>query len=173
MKRINIYTLLLLVPFFISCNWEIPKSVSVKTNADYNFTIGSIDNIKLSEYLSAEILSEKMPSSSETTFKIYDYDPNETSKSKQFLIDFSLKEIPLDIGKYFDNMDFTAGLTGLDFNQTFDIPDISMNDISNEISFPDLNERIRNGVVINIASILIPQGINASLSESQCPSQTI
>lgn len=173
MKKINKYILFLLIPFFISCNWEIPKSIAVKTEADYNFTIGNIDDIKLSEYISAEKLKTKMPSTGETVFSIYDYDPNGTSETKQFLIDFALKEIPLDIGKYFENMDFANGLKGLDFNETFDIPNISIDDLSNELSFPDLNEKIRNSVVISLSNLSIPHGINGSVSEAMCPSQDI
>ena len=40
-KRLCFLTVLL--PLFFSCGWEIPEKISVKTDADYAFTVGGFE----------------------------------------------------------------------------------------------------------------------------------
>ena len=63
MKGIKLFVLAAAIPVIVSCNWKIPESVSVKTDAEYNFTIGTFSE-KLSKYLSVDTLTEQMESSS-------------------------------------------------------------------------------------------------------------
>ncbi|MDY5634632.1 MAG: hypothetical protein SPF29_08680, partial [Treponema porcinum] len=181
MKNIKLFVLAAAIPFIVSCSWKIPESVSVKTNAEYNFTIGTFSE-KLSKYLSIDTLSEQIKSSSsELSFDVYDYYPDEDSQKvaaggsamQQFLVDFSLQEIPIDIGSYLDKMDFADKLKGMSFDQTFDVPDLSVSSFEEPINLSDINKKIRENADLNFGAITIPHGINGTLSEEQCPLQNV
>lgn len=181
MKNIKLFVMAAAVLLIVSCSWKIPESVSVKTNAEYNFTIGTFSE-KLSKYLSVDTLSEQIKSSSsELSFDVYDYYPDEGSQKvaaggsamQQFLVDFSLQEIPIDIGSYLDKMDFADKLKGMSFDQTFDVPDLSVSSFDEPINLPDINKKIRESADLDFDDITIPQGINSTLSEEQCPSQNV
>ena len=181
MKNIKLFVMAVAVLLIVSCSWKIPESVSVKTNAEYNFTIGTFSE-KLSKYLSIDTLSEQIKSSSsELSFDVYDYYPDEDSQKvaaggsamQQFLVDFSLQEIPIDIGSYLDKMDFADKLKGMSFDQTFDVPDLSVSSFDEPINLSDINKKIRESADLDFGDITIPQGINSTLSEEQCPSQNV
>lgn len=181
MKNIKLFVMAAAVLLIVSCSWKIPESVSVKTNAEYNFTIGTFSE-KLSKYLSIDTLSEQIKSSSsELSFDVYDYYPDEDSQKvaaggsamQQFLVDFSLQEIPIDIGSYLDKMDFADKLKGMSFDQTFDVPDLSVSSFDEPINLPDINKKIRESADLDFGDITIPHGINGTLSEEQCPSQNV
>lgn len=181
MKNIKLFVMAAAVLLIVSCSWKIPESVSVKTNAEYNFTIGTFSE-KLSKYLSVDTLSEQIKSSSsELSFDVYDYYPDEDSQKvaaggsamQQFLVDFSLQEIPIDIGSYLDKMDFADQLKGMSFDQTFDVPDLSVSSFEEPINLSDINKKIRENADLNFGAITIPHGINGTLSEEQCPSQNV
>ena len=181
MKNIKLFVMAAAVLLIVSCSWKIPESVSVKTNAEYNFTIGTFSE-KLSKYLSIDTLSEQIKSSSsELSFDVYDYYPDEDSQKvaaggsamQQFLVDFSLQEIPIDIGSYLDKMDFADKLKGMSFDQTFDVPDLSVSSFEEPINLSDINKKIRENADLNFGAITIPHGINGTLSEEQCPLQNV
>ena len=181
MKGIKLFVLAAAIPVIVSCNWKIPESVSVKTNAEYNFTIGTFSE-KLSKYLSVDTLTKQMESSSsDVSFYVYDYYPVTDNKeiasggtaSQKFLVDFSLQEIPIDIGSYLDKMDFADQLKGMSFDQTFDVPDLSVSSFEEPINLSDINKKIRENADLNFGAITIPHGINGTLSEEQCPLQNV
>ena len=181
MKGIKLFVLAAAIPVIVSCNWKIPESVSVKTDAEYNFTIGTFSE-KLSKYLSVDTLTEQMESSSsDVSFYVYDYYPVTDNKeiasggtaSQKFLVDFSLQEIPIDIGSYLDKMDFADQLKGMSFDQTFDVPDLSVSSFEEPINLSDINKKIRENADLNFGAITIPHGINGTLSEEQCPLQNV
>ena len=181
MKNIKLFVLAAAIPVIVSCSWKIPESVSVKTNAEYNFTIGTFSE-KLSKYLSVDTLTEQMESSSsDVSFYVYDYYPESDRQkiasggtaSQKFLVDFSLQEIPIDIGSYLDKMDFADQLKGMSFDQTFDVPDLSVSSFEEPINLSDINKKIRENADLNFGAITIPHGINGTLSEEQCPLQNV
>lgn len=181
MKNIKLFVMAVAVLLIVSCSWKIPESVSVKTNAEYNFTIGTFSE-KLSKYLSVDTLTEQIESSSsDVSFNVYDYYPESDSQkiasggtaSQKFLVDFSLQEIPIDIGSYLDKMDFADQLKGMSFDQTFDVPDLSVSSFEEPINLSDINKKIRESADLNFGDITIPHGINGTLSEEQCPSQNV
>ena len=181
MKNIKLFVMAAAVLLIVSCSWKIPESVSVKTDAEYNFTIGTFSE-KLSKYLSVDTLTEQMESSSsDVSFNVYDYYPESDSQkiasggtaSQKFLVDFSLQEIPIDIGSYLDKMDFADQLKGMSFDQTFDVPDLSVSSFEEPINLSDINKKIRENADLNFGAITIPHGINGTLSEEQCPSQNV
>lgn len=181
MKGIKLFILAAAIPVIVSCSWKIPESVSVKTDAEYNFTIGTFSE-KLSKYLSVDTLTEQMESSSsDVSFYVYDYYPESDRQkiasggtaSQKFLVDFSLQEIPIDIGSYLDKMDFADQLKGMSFDQTFDVPDLSVSSFEEPINLSDINKKIRENADLNFGAITIPHGINGTLSEEQCPLQNV
>lgn len=181
MKNIKLFVMAAAVLLIVSCSWKIPESVSVKTDAEYNFTIGTFSE-KLSKYLSVDTLTEQMESSSsDVSFNVYDYYPESDRQkiasggtaSQKFLVDFSLQEIPIDIGSYLDKMDFADQLKGMSFDQTFDVPDLSVSSFEEPINLSDINKKIRENADLNFRDITIPHGINGTLSEEQCPLQNV
>lgn len=161
---------------FISCgDYQIPQSVSIKTDADYNFSVGSIEQ-DLSSFLNIKTISEKLNSSlSEgnknafSSFSVYDYRPPLTdsgTQSQKFLAEVKLQEIPVDISEYLSNMDISTALTEQSFEQEFTIPSLSVDSLSSDLELPDFNEIIKTQSQINLPSdsIIIPGALNNSIT---------
>ena len=160
---------------FISCgDYQIPQSVSIKTDADYNFSVGSIEQ-DLSSFLNIKTISEKLNSSlSEgnknafSSFSVYDYRPPLTdsgTQSQKFLAEVKLQEIPVDISEYLSNMDISTSLKEQSFEQQFTIPSLSVDSLSSDLELPDFNEIIQTNSQINLPgdSIIIPGALNGSI----------
>ena len=123
---------------FLSCgDYQIPQSVSIKTDADYNFSVGSIEQ-DLSSFLNIKTISEKLNSSlaggtenAFSSFSVYDYRPttDNTNPSQKFLAEVKLQEIPVDISEYLSNMDISTALTEQSFEQEFTIPSLSVDSL--------------------------------------------
>ena len=81
MKKLSKYILLIFcVCFIFSCNLQPPKSVSIKTNAKYNFSLGEISQDLSEEFSMDEILEQE----EDSPFKIYEYKPEgENQKAKK------------------------------------------------------------------------------------------
>ena len=45
--------------FLANCSWRLPESFAIKTDANYNFSVGSVSK-NLTEYLSAKAIGEKI-----------------------------------------------------------------------------------------------------------------
>lgn len=161
---------------FISCgDYQIPQSVSIKTDADYNFSVGSIEQ-DLSSFLNIKTISEKLNSSlSEgnknafSSFSVYDYRPPLTdsgNQSQKFLAEVKLQEIPVDISEYLSNMDISTSLKEQSFEQQFTIPSLSVDSLSSDLELPDFNEIITTNSQINLPddSIIIPGALNNSIT---------
>ena len=161
---------------FISCgDYQIPQSVSIKTDADYNFSVGSIEQ-DLSSFLNIKTISEKLNSSiSEgnknafSSFSVYDYRPPLTdsgTQSQKFLAEVKLQEIPVDISEYLSNMDISTSLKEQSFEQQFTIPSLSVDSLSSDLELPDFNEIIKAKAQINLPSdsIIIPGALNGSIT---------
>lgn len=160
---------------FISCgDYQIPQSVSIKTDADYNFSVGSIEQ-DLSSFLNIKTISEKLNSSLSggtenafSSFSVYDYRPttDNTNPSQKFLAEVKLQEIPVDISEYLSNMDISTALTEQSFEQEFTIPSLSVDSLSSDIDLPDFNEIISSSAKINLpdGTIQIFGNSNASIS---------
>lgn len=161
---------------FISCgDYQIPQSVSIKTDADYNFSVGSIEQ-DLSSFLNIKTISEKLNSSlSEgnknafSSFSVYDYRPPLTdsgTQSQKFLAEVKLQEIPVDISEYLSNMDISTSLKEQSFEQQFTIPSLSVDSLSSDLELPDFNEIIKTESQIDLPSdsIIIPGALNNSIT---------
>lgn len=140
-KRLCFLTVLL--PLFISCGWEIPEKISVKTDADYAFTVGGFEK-QLSEYINVAEITEMVNSNgggatgSEYAISVYDYNPGSKSNVQQFLIDVPLQDIPLDLDQYLDNLNFTDTLENISFEKVINTPDFTSQKIDAKVELPDI-----------------------------------
>ena len=175
MKKIFNFFIAICSLIFLSCgDYQIPQSVSIKTDADYNFSVGSIEQ-DLSSFLNIKTISEKLNSSiSEgnknafSSFSVYDYRPPLTdsgTQSQKFLAEVKLQEIPVDISEYLSNMDISTSLKEQSFEQQFTIPSLSVDSLSSDLELPDFNEIIQTNSQINLPSdsIIIPGALNGSI----------
>lgn len=143
---------------FTACNMAIPESVSVKTDADYNFSIGDIkkdlnDTFKVSE-LFAGLDNDYT--------KIYDYFPEQKNeKLQQFVLTVNIASIDLQLGDYdfsplkdkslaqaltllglsstlnFDNEDNPTEID-MDIGSIFDSFDVLGEEFKQKVNFADL-----------------------------------
>ncbi|MBR5400743.1 MAG: hypothetical protein IK102_02925 [Treponema sp.] len=112
-------------------NLAIPETVSIKTKADYEFSVAKLDSKKqkwldVSQMLDFGKLIGGEDDGSEATegsFKIMKY--NDGSDYQQFLMHMKLKSIDFDLGSNFGDMDFSNAIEG------FSIPaaDITIPDV--------------------------------------------
>lgn len=107
------------------CNWQLPKSVAVETNAEYNFSVGEVIDQDFSESLDKDQLFSSI-SSSVSNSMVYDYNPGGDTDYQQFLIKIPLAEIPVNFGSYFENSNLASQIEGLSFSKTVEIPEIEI-----------------------------------------------
>lgn len=147
---------------FVSCDFQIPQNISVKTNASYNLSLGNFSK-GFSQYLSADTVKYSIPKSEDVKFYVYDYHPKNSDATLQFLIDFKIKEIPIDVGSYMENMDFASEMKNTNINQEIDVPNLSVDTLDKEIDLPDFNQLISKNLDLDIPNLKIPEGINGTL----------
>ena len=107
---------------FAGCSWQIPQKVSVKTNADYNFSLGNFEK-DFSENLSVSkmIGDLQLPNNG----KVYDYWPDKKGDTQSFLMYMPLQEIPIDIGSYFDKGSLAENIKNISFEKEIEVPEVS------------------------------------------------
>ncbi|MDE5897671.1 MAG: hypothetical protein K2H09_00140 [Treponemataceae bacterium] len=104
---------------------EIPEKISIKTDAAYSFWAGNILNQDFSEYLSVKTFEDLIPPANGITPSVYDYNPGGNSSVQEYLVHFPVMEIPIDVGSYLEDMDFSTQLADMSFNQKIAIPALS------------------------------------------------
>ncbi|MEE1210927.1 MAG: hypothetical protein UHO11_00395 [Treponema sp.] len=157
MKKMRDFLLFASVFLAFSCSndFGIPEKIYVKTNAQYNYSIGNFTQ-DLAEYLSVDTLKDNITSSG-TNMKFYDYNPGARSSVQQYLLDMPVSEIPIDFGSYLENMDFTESLKNMSFDQKITVPDISIGTLGTQkIDLPDINGKIRSAASISGGTVPLP-----------------
>ncbi|MBE6353314.1 hypothetical protein [Treponema sp.] len=124
---------------FFSCkdlfNMQIPKSVSVATDAEYNVNLGTM-KYSLSDTLSTSAITEQMQDSLGNSMQLYNYiqdDDANTEKDESdilsYVLHYPVYEVPIDIGSYLDDLDFdnvfSSADFGFNFDQTISVPSVS------------------------------------------------
>lgn len=120
---------------FTACAWQVPQKVSVKTKADYNFSLGNYEK-ELGEEMSMRSMLGNAGSNNDAV-ATFDYFPNKEDKNTQhYLLKVTILDVPilspenaatafsgnissLEIGTGADQLHVTspsAGKKGLDFN---------------------------------------------------------
>ncbi len=127
MKKLITSIFVLSFVLAISCKFQVPQKISVKTNAEYKLNVGSIkkdlsETINLDDLLSEDLVKQVIPNA-----RVYDYFPGEKdSKVQQYLLKLPLVEMPVDMGQYFDNSDISLAVQDMSFEQEITIPSIKI-----------------------------------------------
>ena len=137
MKLRFILLSLLFSVILLSCGWQIPEKISVKSNASYNFTTGEIDT-KLNDSLNFD---ELIKPDENSEFTVYNYLPD--GKSRQFVMRMAVADIPIDLESSFNESSINEAIKDLSFTQEIKVPSISFSS-QTEIPLVDFS-----GVPIN------------------------
>lgn len=123
MKLRFIFLSFLFSVILLSCGWQIPEKISVKSNASYNFTTGEIDT-KLNDSLNFD---ELIKPDEDSEFTVYNYLPD--GKSRQFVMRMAVADIPIDIPidleSSFNESSINEAIKDLSFTQEIKVPSIS------------------------------------------------
>ncbi len=114
MKLRFIFLSFLFSVILLSCGWQIPEKISVKSNASYNFTTGEIDT-KLNDSLNFD---ELIKPNENSEFTVYNYLPD--GKSRQFVMRMAVADIPIDL-----ESSINEAIKDWSFNQEIKVPSIS------------------------------------------------
>ena len=114
MKLRFIFFSLLFSVILLSCGWQIPEKISVKSNASYNFTTGEIDT-KLNDSLNFD---ELIKPDEDSEFTVYNYLPD--GKSRQFVMRMAIADIPIDL-----ESSINEAIKDWSFTQEIKVPSIS------------------------------------------------
>ena len=136
---------IILCATFVSCNWQLPQTLSVKTSAEYRLSLGS-PSFDLTEYINSEKLTQKLNESMGSTVKLYDLQRT-GDETLTYLIHYPVYSVPLDMSQYLDslNVDSLLNSSSLsDVNQTIEIPSLSVNQTI-EKSIKELLEPVISG----------------------------
>lgn len=145
MKKIAGILICIALAFTLAgCSWKIPETVSVKTNADYNFSLGNFEK-DFSENLSVSkmIGDLQLPNNG----KVYDYWPNKKGDTQSFLMYMPLQEIPIDIGSYFDKGSLADSIKNISFEKEIEVPEVSFS-FPVEFNLDDVNKEINKQFVL-------------------------
>ena len=142
MKKIALAILSIsVVLVFVSCTWHIPQKVSVKSQAEYNFSLGTFEEDLNSKFSVKEMLKDvSLPNNG----KIYDYWPKKNALSEQrFLMYMPLMEIPVDISQYFDKGAIADSIKNISFEKDIEVPSVDFN-YTMDIELDQVNEQVCN-----------------------------
>lgn len=108
---------------FTACSFQIPQKVTVKTKAEYNFSIGDID-YSFDDYFDKSAIFEGL---NKDTIKVMDYYPEKReSHLQQYLLKMPIQEIPIDVSGYFNDSNFGEALDDISFSQDIKIPQVGI-----------------------------------------------
>ena len=153
---------------FFSCNYQIPEKVAIKTKAEYSFYLGDFSQ-NFSDYISVATLDKQINGNKapgETKVNIYDYNPDGNDSVQKFLIDFKMKEIPVDVAEYLKGMDFSSKLNSQSFEKNVKTPALSSSPGQKTLPLPDINEKIRSAANFSIPGFpIVETGTDIALPE--------
>lgn len=141
----NIFCLSVLCCVFASCSWQIPEKISVKTQAEYNFSIGSFTQDLGNNFSATELFKNMGVKKS----RVYDYYPGKKdSKKQQFYMRVPLLEIPIDFSSFFKSSSIAESVEGMSFSQEIEIPSVDIN-VSQKIDVSEISRTINSGMKIS------------------------
>ncbi|MCQ2577330.1 MAG: hypothetical protein MJ176_02235 [Treponema sp.] len=142
MKKLLISTSLILL--LAGCSFQIPKTVTVKSNAKYSFNILSYEK-DLSDLLGTEKLLEAF--SSDEKMKSYDYNPGGNSEFQQVLMEYPFYDAAIDFSEYTKDMKLDEIADGFSIDKSFTFS--SQNQINSLITPMGVYGMTVNGQVFN------------------------
>ena len=137
MKKVILGSVILTALFgFTSCgisfkDLAFPETITVKTNAKYEFTIGEKE-FDLNEAFSLSSITNSPEDGSEeensadSKIKIFSYNPENKSDIQQFLLQMDVQEIPLDFSSYLNQTNFTSSIGSMNIKKEFTIPEVNI-----------------------------------------------
>lgn len=143
MKKILSFVFLCSIFFYSCTNFTLPKKVSLKTNADYNFTVAKIEEDLGESFSIGKMISDF---NSNDGIKIYDYNPDNSSILQNLLLEFDLKRIELDAIADFTNIDLSELIKDASVQESFSIPKIKLEETVTGIDLSELNDIINKGI---------------------------
>lgn len=139
MKKTLLISLAAAAVVFSGCDFKnlaVPETVSVKTAANYEFTVAKMDSKKQSWLDISSMLDfgkmiggeegEGESEEQEGKFKLLKY--NDGSDYQQFLMHMPLKTIDFDFSESFSKMEFASSMEGFDFQRSFEVPSLNYSD---------------------------------------------
>ena len=129
---------------FAACSWQMPEKVSVKTKANYEFSLGNVDK-DFSENLNVSKLigDLKLPNDG----KVYDYWPGKTGDDQKYLMYMPLQEIPIDISKYFDKGSLAENIKNISFEKEIEVPSVGFS-LPVDVELDKVHEEINKNFVL-------------------------
>lgn len=135
---------------------EIPKNFAVKLKSQYGFSLGSYTK-NLSEYISLESITDGLADSSSVNINVYDYNPGGNSSVQQYLVNFPISEIPVDMGSYLSEMNFADKLRKISFEKEFNVPEMATGDLKDStVALPDINKKVSEMATFPAVPLAIP-----------------
>lgn len=129
---------------FTACTWQIPEKISVKTQAEYEFSIGNVEK-DLGIDFSVDSFQDKIAIKDA---RLYDYYPGKKDdKVQQILMRIPLMEIPIDLNEYFNNSSLAESIDKMSFSQDVTVPSVNFSN-EQDINVSDISAAINNGLTI-------------------------
>ncbi len=166
MKK-NLLILLLVSVFIVtSCNWQVPQKVSVKTQANYELSLGdSLFKLMDTDSLFGDfdIKSSIMNGISFNNSQVYDYFPGQADDTlQQFLIKIPIQEIPLNFSSYISGGDFSTAMENVSIDETtIQVPEMGDTKANASVNVDSLNSALS---ALLTASGSVVNGISSSLN---------
>ena len=129
---------------------EMPQTVSIKTDAVYEFPILDLSSPAMQKRLDLSSLLdfEKLLSSedeSESKFKVYKY--NDGSKYQQYLLHMPLANLDFDFSKSFGDMDFSTIMQeGFSIDKEIEIPTVGNINQNKPLDLSSINTTLNAGI---------------------------
>ena len=153
-KRLILFTAILSIAvIFAGCGFkdmEIPQTVSIKTDAVYEFPILDLSSQAMQEKLDLSNLLdfEKLlggEDGSESKFKVYKY--NDGSKYQQYLLHMPLTGIDFDFAKSFGDMDFSTIMQeSFNIDKEIEIPTIGSIHENKPVDLSAINQTLNTSI---------------------------
>ncbi|MCM1320995.1 MAG: hypothetical protein NC041_02325 [Bacteroides sp.] len=151
-----------------SCDFSAPETVQVSAAPTFSASAGNTD-VKISSYMTLADIKKKLRSSAETA-EIYNYIPDKKNNVMQYVLRYPLinkRPVPLNIAGVMENLNVVADVDRNLPDQTFSVPDLSIN--NREIgsvpldllsSFPGLG---LGGTVVSGVTQVIDKEVHADI----------
>jgi len=144
LKKRHLFFFTVCTLLFASCAWQIPETISVKTRAEYNFSMGDI-SADLSSDFSTDSLFKNM---TVNNARVFDYFPGKKDeKLQQYYLRIPLLEIPVDFGSYFKNRGLSESVENMSFSKEIVIPSVEFSS-SQKIDMSAISKKINSGLTI-------------------------
>lgn len=134
------------------CSWRLPEKITLKQNAVYKFSAGSLEPDLGEDFDFHKIIKEMVSSgNSDNAMAFYDYNPGGKSKSQQFMLRMPIAEVSIDFNDFLENSGINSSFKDFSFEQKIEIPKLELK-VDQEIPIGDVQNAIKGFVVYNIES---------------------